>query len=271
MDFIVARGRCFLYRTGKDGCISSRPKKERMSKPPMIQQTITSCDSVQCFLVTEHYFDYFKDDSGVTRFDRAILDLARVYADAVLVGAIAVSKYVKPPIEPRVTFDVDVILGEADFEEFLNDAIAGERRGLLDACFAASDTVNHSLIHKRTAIYVDFLSVQSEPLRKRLIRSILENKEETTNMLAMNSHRIRIAKPELIIAAKLNRYAKKPGSEKGLADRLDIVKLFKSYPGQPELLDPERIRPFLNRREAAHLEKILADVDRERREAGESL
>ena len=226
----------------------------------MIQQTITSCDNVQCFLVKEHYFDYFSDASGVTLFDRAILDLSRVYEDAVLIGAMAVSKYVQPPVEPRVTFDVDVILDEADFEDFLNDALPPGRRKLLDTYFKNSDTVNHSLIHKSTGIYVDFLSVQSEPVRKQLVRHILENRDETTNILAMDAYQIRIVKPEFLVAAKLNRYAKKPRSEKGLADRLDIVKLLKSYCQQSDLLNPEKIRGLIQRREAGYFDEILEDA-----------
>ena len=227
----------------------------------MIQQTIVSCDDIQCFMVTEHFFEYFSDESGVTMFDRAILDLARVYDDAVLVGAIAVSKYVQPPIEPRVTFDIDVILGEKDFEDFLNDEIPEGKSQVLDTYFATSDSVSHSIKHRKTGIYVDFLSVQSEPVRKKLIRYILDHTDETTNLLAMNEHRILIVKPELLVAMKLNRYAKKPDSEKGLADRLDIVKLLKSYHGQSELLDPDKIRAFSNRREIKHLEAILEGVN----------
>ena len=226
----------------------------------MIQQTITSCDNVQCFLVTEHYFDYFSDESGITLFDRAMLDLARVYENAVLIGAMAVSKYVQPPIEPRVTFDVDVILDEADFEAFINDELPPGQLELLDTYFKTSDTVNHSLIHKSTGIYVDFLSARSEPVRKQLVRHIMENRDETTNILAMDDYQIRIVKPEFLVAAKLNRYAKKPRSEKGLADRLDIVKLLKSYCGQSDLLNPEAVRGLIHRREIRYFDEILEDA-----------
>ncbi|MFO7840479.1 MAG: hypothetical protein R6X08_13395 [Desulfosalsimonadaceae bacterium] len=227
----------------------------------MIQQTITSCDNIQCFLVTEHFFDYFSDDAGITTFDRAILDLSRLYKDAVLVGAIAAAKYIQPPVEPRITFDIDVILPEADFQDFLEDDLPPERREVLESYFQTSDTVNHSLIHRKTGIYVDFLSVPSRPVRRQLIQYILADPEETTNLLGMNAHSIRILKPELLVAMKLNRYAKKPRSEKGLTDRLDVVKLLKSYYEMPGLLHPEKIRPFLNRREVKYLQEILEDVD----------
>lgn len=226
----------------------------------MIQQTIVSCDEIQCFMVAEHFFEYFSDEQGVTTFDRALLDLARVYDDAVLVGAMAVSKYVQPPIEPRVTFDIDVILGEQDFEDFLNDEIPEGKNQILDTYFETSDSVSHSIKHKKTHIYVDFLSVQSEPVRKKLIRYILEDHDAATNLLSMNDHRLLIAKPELVIAMKLNRYTKKPGSEKGLADRLDIVKMLKSYYGQTDLLDPDKIRAMITRRETKSLDEILEDV-----------
>ncbi|MBS3759076.1 MAG: hypothetical protein KGY61_10485 [Desulfobacterales bacterium] len=226
----------------------------------MIQQTIVSCDDIQCFMVTEHFFEYFSDDTGVTTFDRALLDLSRIYENAVLVGAIAVSKYVQPPIEPRVTFDIDAVLDEKDFADFLNDELPEEKARVLETYFETSDSVSHSLKHKNTGIYLDFLSIQSEPVRKKLVRHILEDRESATNLLSMNGNRIHIAKPELIIAMKLNRYAKKPKSEKGLADRLDIVKMMKSYHDQKDLLDPDKIREFINRRESRYLEEILADV-----------
>jgi len=211
-------------------------------------------------MVTEHFFEYFSDDTGVTTFDRALLDLSRIYENAVLVGAIAVSKYVQPPIEPRVTFDIDAVLDEKDFADFLNDELPEEKARVLETYFETSDSVSHSLKHKNTGIYLDFLSIQSEPVRKKLVRHILEDRESATNLLSMNGNRIHIAKPELIIAMKLNRYAKKPKSEKGLADRLDIVKMMKSYHDQKDLLDPDKIREFINRRESRYLEEILADV-----------
>ncbi|HMA66654.1 MAG TPA: hypothetical protein VKO20_02435 [Desulfosalsimonadaceae bacterium] len=233
----------------------------------MIQQTITSCDNIQCFLVTEHFFDYFSDDTGITTFDRAMLDLSRLYKDAVLVGAIAAAKYIQPPVEPRVTFDIDAILTEADFREFLEDSLPPEQKEVLETYFRTSDTVNHSLIHRTTGIYVDFLSASSQPVRRQLIQYILADLEETTNLLVMNAHSIRILKPELLVAMKLNRYAKKPRSEKGLTDRLDVVKLLKSYYEMPELLSPEKIRPHLGRREIKYLEEILEDVECERCES----
>ncbi len=233
----------------------------------MIQQTITSCDNIQCFLVTEHFFDYFSDDTGITTFDRAMLDLSRLYKDAVLVGAIAAAKYIQPPVEPRVTFDIDAILTEADFREFLEDSLPPEQKEVLETYFRTSDTVNHSLIHRTTGIYLDFLSASSQPVRRQLIAYILADLEETTNLLVMDAHSIRILKPELLVAMKLNRYAKKPRSEKGLTDRLDVIKLLKSYYEMPELLSPEKIRPFLGRREIKYLEEILEDVECERCES----
>ncbi len=226
----------------------------------MIQQTITSCDDVQCFLVAEHFFEYFKDDTGVSKFDRVLLDLAGIYENGVLVGAAAASKYVQPPILPRVTFDIDLVLDDRDFDEFINERLDGERAALLENLFSPSDSVNHSLVHRRTGIYVDFMSAESRPVRRALTRYIIDNKEQATNLIHMNGSSIQIAKPELIIAMKLSRYAKKPRTEKGLADRLDIVKIMKSYYGRKELLDPDRIREFANRREAGYLEEIMEDV-----------
>ncbi|MBA2882646.1 hypothetical protein HNR65_003000 [Desulfosalsimonas propionicica] len=232
----------------------------------MLQQ-ITSCDETQCFVVAEHFLDFFSDDPEVNKFDRVILDVSRVYDTAILVGAMAASKYIQPPVQPRVTFDVDVLLEEADFEAFLEDDIASEKSVVLDQCFETSDSAGHSLRHRKTRLYVDFLSAESRPVSGKLMRWILENREKSTNILSFGGRGISILKPEYIIAMKLHRYTKDPRSEKGLSDRLDIVKMLKTHHGYPHVIDTEKIPTLLRRREIPHFEEMMADVEQEMRAA----
>ncbi len=230
-------------------------------------QKISSCDDTQCYIVSEHFLEYFTDDGHVSKFDRVLMDIAKIYGNAILIGAVGASKYILHPVEPRVTFDIDLIVDEPDFEDFLNDEIPEEKRKLLDALFKTSDSAIHSLKHAATGIYVDLLSATSQSVRGKLIRHILSHRQETTNILTLNGCKIEILKPELLIAMKLNRYTKNPRTEKGLADRLDTVKILKSYYHQKDLFDPEKIRMFLNRREIPHLDEILKDVTCEMCEA----
>ncbi|MFP3980364.1 MAG: hypothetical protein ACLFUY_03135 [Desulfobacterales bacterium] len=223
-------------------------------------QQIVSCDQTQCFIVAEHFLEYFSEDHRVNNFDRVLIDIARVYEDAVLMGALAASKYIQPPVEPRVTFDVDIILPAQDFTDFLNDEIPPDKLEMLEALFETSDSTNHSLRHRKTRLYVDFLSEVSKPISAKLVRRVLENPGETTNTLTLNGRSLSILKPELIIAMKLHRYAKSPRSEKALSDRLDIVKMLKTYHQQLEVLNPEEIRAMIHRREIRYFEEMLEDV-----------
>ena len=223
-------------------------------------QQIVSCDQTQCFIVAEHFLEYFSEDHRVNNFDRVLIDISRVYEDAVLMGALAASKYIQPPVAPRVTFDVDIILPAQDFADFLNDEIPPDKLDMLEALFETSDSTNHSLRHRKTRLYVDFLSEVSKPISAKLVRRVLENPDETTNTLTLNGRSLRILKPELIVAMKLHRYAKSPRSEKALSDRLDIVKMLKTYHQQPEILNPEEIRAMIRRREIRYFEEMLEDV-----------
>lgn len=234
-----------------------------MSQPNTIKQTIVTCDDIECMLVAEHFFDYFADDDRVSKFDRVLLDIARLYPTAVLIGAIATSKYIQYPVEPRVTFDIDLILEESDFNDFVNDELPEDKLALLETYFQTSDSLMHSLQHRRTKIYVDFLSLESQPIRKRIVRHILENREAATNILTLGDQRIHIVKPELLLAMKVNRYAKNPKSEKGLTDHLDVLKILKSFRHQSGLLDPDLVRSFLNRREVKLFDDICCDADEE--------
>ena len=208
----------------------------------------------------ELFLDYHKNRPG-SGFNYVIDDVVKIYPNAVLVGAIAASKYIRPPIRPRVTYDVDILLSETDFEAFLSDDLPEDSLKNMEKYFTDSDTVNHSLQHKSTGIYVDFLSTESTPLKKKLIRHILENRKKTTNKLRLGNSTINIVKPEYLIALKLNRYYKIPRTEKGLCDRLDITKILKTLISNSILFSFSGAKEFMNKQEISCFKKIYDDVE----------
>ncbi|MBC2715714.1 MAG: hypothetical protein HF978_10440 [Desulfobacteraceae bacterium] len=207
----------------------------------------------------ELFHDYHRNRPG-SGFNHVIGDVVKVYPNAVLVGAIAASKYIRPPIRPRVTYDVDILLSETDFEAFLADDLPENSLKNLEKYFTDSDTARHSQMHKSTGIYVDFLSTESTPLKKRLIRQILENRKKTTNILRLGDSKIDIVKPEYLIALKLNRYYKIPRTEKGLCDRLDITKILKTLISNSISFSFSGVREFMNKQEITCFKKIYDDV-----------
>ncbi|RJP90535.1 MAG: hypothetical protein C4518_08825 [Desulfobacteraceae bacterium] len=218
-------------------------------------------DNEQDELFEDEYFQVYHRNKRGSGFNYVIGDVVKVYPNAVLVGAIAASKYIRPPIRPRVTYDVDILLSETDFEEFLADELPEESLRNLEKYFLDSDSANHSLKHKSTGIYVDFLSTESTPLKPRLIRHILENRKLTTNILRLRDSNIDIVKPEYLIALKLNRYYKMPRTEKGLSDRLDIIKILKTLISNSIPFGLGGAREFMGKQEIGSFKKIYDDVE----------
>jgi len=208
----------------------------------------------------ERFRNYHKNRPG-SGFNYVIDDVVKVYPKAVLVGAIAASKYIRPPIRPRVTYDVDLLLSESDFETFLADDLPEDSHYNLEKYFTDSDSANHSLQHKSTGIYVDFLSTESTPLKNRLIRHILDNRKKTTNILRLDDSKIDIVKPEYLIALKLNRYYKIPRTEKGLCDRLDIIKILKTLIANSISFSFSEVNEFMNKQEIKSFKTIYKDVE----------
>jgi len=211
-------------------------------------------------LEDELFLNYHRNKPG-SGFNHVIVDVVKIYPNAVLVGAIAASKYIRPPIRPRVTYDVDILLSETDFEAFLADDLPEDALKNLEKYFTDSDSVNHSLKHKSTGIYVDFLSTESTPLKKKLIRHILENKKQTTNIFRYGDSKIDIVKPEYLIALKLNRYYKIPRTEKGLCDRLDIIKILKTLIANSISFSLSEVKAFMNKQEINSFKKMYDDVE----------
>ena len=210
--------------------------------------------------MAEDFLSGISGDSLSCKYNRVLEDIARVYDDAILVGAVAAAKYIDPPHEPRVTYDVDILIGEKDFSDFLHDEIPENTLRELESRFADSDSPNHSLMHRETGIYVDLLSASSKPVSGRLIRRILENRDAATEWTSVGNRHIRILKPEYLVAMKLNRCAKTPRSERGLCDRIDIMKLLKSrWRGDPAM-NHDIIRSIINRNEIKCYGSIVDDV-----------
>ncbi|PIP38018.1 MAG: hypothetical protein COX19_15015, partial [Desulfobacterales bacterium CG23_combo_of_CG06-09_8_20_14_all_51_8] len=138
-----------------------------------MKQKFLKCESDRCEVLADDFFSHAVGNAHKSRFNNVIADVVRVYPDAILIGAIAAAKYIRPPVEPRMTYDVDILLPEQDFEAFLADDMPPETVNALESLFEDSDSAMHSVKHRQTGIYVDFLSVQSKPVKKKLIRQIL--------------------------------------------------------------------------------------------------
>lgn len=226
-----------------------------------MDQNHINYNEVQDEIFEDEYFHVYHRNKSGSGFNYVISDVVKVYPNAVLVGAIAASKYIRPPIRPRVTYDVDILLSENDFELFLEDDLPEESLKNLEKYFLDSDSVNHSLKHKSTGIYVDFLSTESAPLKPRLIRHILEHRNITTNILRLGDSKIDIVKPEYLIALKLNRYYKIPKTEKGLSDRLDIIKILKTLISDSIPFSLSGASEFMGKQERTSFKKIYDDVE----------
>ena len=226
-----------------------------------MKQKFIQCDDEQCELLADDFFSLAHGKTNRSRFNNVIADIADVYPDAILIGAIAAAKYIRHPVEPRMTYDVDLLLSESDFEAFLADEIPAATLKKLETYFTDSDSAMHSMRHRQTGIYVDFLSAQSQPVKKKLIRYILNNRKQTTNILKLGDTQVEIVKPEVLIALKLHRYNKNPNMEKGLSDRLDIIKILKTLCANCFTFEISEIQERVTKAEFKRYTQIAADVD----------
>jgi len=222
------------------------------------------CHDDRCVLMAEDFLVDEEKISSASKFNRVIADVAKVYPNAILVGAVAAAKYIRYPVKPRETQDVDVLLDEKDFAEFLIDDIPENTLKLLETYFDASDSANHSLKHKETGVYIDFLSTESPTIRKKIVRHVLENRQQATHVLEDQHLSIDILKPELLIAMKMNRYCKYLKTERGLSDRLDIIKVLKTLTDRKISIDHDRVRDFLNPLEISKYNDMLNDFNFDR-------
>ena len=221
------------------------------------------CNDDRCVLMAEDLLDDAAEDTATTKFNQVIADLSKVYPKAILVGAVAAAKYVRNPRSPRETEDIDVLLGEKDYAEFLIDQIPESKLKVLETYFDNSDSVFHSLRHKETGVYVDLLSTESTPIRKRIARHVLHHRDQATHLLVGEDHWIDILQPELLLAMKVNRYGKDPKTDRGLSDRLDIEKILKTLMERQMPIDHGKVKSFLSRHEITKYEAILEDVSAE--------
>jgi hypothetical protein len=218
------------------------------------------CNDNRCVLMAEDFRQENLTSSKTDQFNKVIADLTTVYPDAILVGAVAAAKYIRNPVKPRETFDVDILLGEKDFAEFLIDEIPEKKLKKLEAYFDTSDSINHSLRHKETGIYVDLLSIESKPIRKKIARYVIQNRDEATHILIGQNHSIEILKPELLLAMKVNRYSKNPKSEKALSDRIDILKILKTLEERQIMIEHDKVTSFLNDFEVKNYQALIDDA-----------
>ena len=218
------------------------------------------CNDDRCVLMADDFLEEQSETSPTAKFNSVIADLLKVYPDAILVGAVAAAKYVRDPEAPRETLDVDILLGEKDFAEFLIDEIHPDKLEKLESYFDTSDSVNHSLRHKATGTYVDLLSTESQPIRSKIAREVFHNREDTTHLLIGENHSIDILKPELLLAMKMIRHCKNPTSEKGISDRLDIEKILKTMKEKQIPVAHDKVKSFLRDFEIKTYKTIVVDL-----------
>lgn len=234
----------------------------------MAQQKIQGNDH-GALSMAENFLEKISSPSLSCKINQVIADIIEVYPRAILVGAIAAAKYIHPPNEPRITYDVDIIIDETDFNQFLEDDIPAPTLLKLETHFKNSDSASHSLKHRKSGIYVDILSLASRPIRKKILRHILQHRPEATNLLRIGDQTIQILKPELLLAMKLSRCTKVPRSERGLCDRIDIIKILKTFHADGKPIDHEMVKAHSTRNEIKCYEGILEDVAREMEDPNE--
>lgn len=200
---------------------------------------------------------------NTVKFSQVLADIAKVYPSAVMTGAVAAAKYVRNPVSPRETADVDILLGEKDFAEFLVDEIPADTLEKLETYFEDSDSTQHSLRHKATGVYVDFLSTETQPIRKSLVRHILQNRDAATHMYQDKQFGLDILKPEYLLAMKLIRYSNTDKQDKRMSDRLDIINILKTLHHRNITLDHELLHKFLKDREIKNFNRIAAEASRD--------
>ena len=83
---------------------------------------------------------------------------------------------------------------------------------------------------------------------------------KTTALLQTPQGDIRILRPEFLIAMKVIRHSKDPNSERGVSDRLDVVKILETLCEKKTDIDHETAREFLNEIEIRKYDAILKDV-----------
>jgi hypothetical protein len=220
---------------------------------------LLECDDQRCVLTADDLEGRTDERERAKKFNEVIADIVKVYPSALLVGAVAAAKYIRYPNSPRETHDVDVLLDEKDFAEFLVDEIPEHKQRQLEKYFDDSDSLNHSMRHRGTGIYVDFLSAESQSIRKKLIQRILSNRAEATHILQDRENGIEILKPEYLLAMKVNRYCKYSDTERGASDRLDIIKILETLKERDIPVDHELVRGLLNRNEVRYYDKIVAE------------
>lgn len=142
---------------------------------------------------------------------REVLSYLGGREDAVLFGAQAVNAYCEPA---RMTADLDVLSTNAA-------ALADALRGHLAACF-------HVAIRVREVVPgVGFRVYQ---MRKPKNRHLVDVRQVESLPRSQEIERVRVALPLELVALKVLSITARRGREKELSDRLDVVRLLRTFP-----------------------------------------
>ncbi|HEX7668175.1 MAG TPA: hypothetical protein VF395_01260 [Polyangiaceae bacterium] len=151
------------------------------------------------------------EDVPLASVFREVLTYLRSRDDAVLFGAQAVNAYCEPP---RMTADVDVLSTCAR-------GLADDLRDHLGARF-------HVAIRVREVVAgVGFRVYQ---IRRPKNRHLVDIRQTESLPTAQRIEGVQVAMPLELVAMKVVAIAARSGREKELSDRLDVVRLLRTFP-----------------------------------------
>jgi hypothetical protein len=144
---------------------------------------------------------------------RVVFDQLRAREDAVLFGSHAVNAYVEPP---RMTADIDLLSPDAR-------GVAGDLQELLARTFHIAVRVPTVAQGRGYRVY----QVRKPPAKNRHLVDVRQVDElPATNRI----EDVRVVVPVQLVVLKLTSYAARRHTEKGLTDKLDVVRMLRAFP-----------------------------------------
>lgn len=151
------------------------------------------------------------EDVPLASVFRAILTYLRGRPDAVLFGAQAVNAYCEPA---RMTQDIDLLSADAV-------GLCGDLREHLAATFHFAARVRE---------VVPGIGFRVYQLRKPKNRHLIDVRQVERLPEHQEIEGVKVVSPAVLVAFKAIGIAERGGREKGLSDRLDLVRLLRTFP-----------------------------------------
>lgn len=143
---------------------------------------------------------------------RTVFDHLQIRHDGVLFGAHAVNAYVEPP---RMTGDIDIMSTDAQ-------GIAEDLRDLLAEKFHIAVRVRSVAQGRGFRVY---------QLRPDKNRHLVDVRQVDALPESNRIEDVCVVVPSELIMMKLASYAARKHTEKGLTDKVDVVRLLRAFPG----------------------------------------